>query len=183
MQGTPPRKCRPSNFWGRGSPTQKSTGSTWEREAFRLGGGSLLQATFPFSPLPEVKELVLVPLHAAPEAAVTEIDALYDVYQDVKGRWGATVSASPGGVLGLFFLQHKMVGCELVEELPSTPVLGRHILLFPLAGCPSPGRLQRRLQVRQGGGLALHPPALHQGLPVAHPGHGRYHGDQHRLCL
>ncbi|KAL7979334.1 hypothetical protein Chor_015358, partial [Crotalus horridus] len=41
-------------------------------------------------PQAEVKELVLVPLHAAPEAAVTEIDALYDVYQDVKSRWGAT---------------------------------------------------------------------------------------------
>uniref|UniRef100_A0A8C6X3S4 Deoxyribonuclease n=1 Tax=Naja naja TaxID=35670 RepID=A0A8C6X3S4_NAJNA len=37
-----------------------------------------------------VKELVLVPLHAAPEAAVAEIDSLYDVYQDVKDRWGAT---------------------------------------------------------------------------------------------
>ncbi|XP_026539033.1 deoxyribonuclease-1-like isoform X2 [Notechis scutatus] len=37
-----------------------------------------------------VKELVLVPLHAAPEAAVTEIDSLYDVYQDVKDRWGTT---------------------------------------------------------------------------------------------
>lgn len=74
-----------------------------------LGGGmSLLHAIFPSPPPPsEVKELVLVPLHAAPEAAVTEIDALYDVYQDVKGRWGATVSASPGGALGPFFLQHK----------------------------------------------------------------------------
>uniref|UniRef100_A0A670ZCI4 Deoxyribonuclease n=1 Tax=Pseudonaja textilis TaxID=8673 RepID=A0A670ZCI4_PSETE len=37
-----------------------------------------------------VKELVLVPLHAAPEDAVTEIDSLYDVYQDVKDRWGTT---------------------------------------------------------------------------------------------
>ncbi|XP_070811551.1 deoxyribonuclease-1-like [Pituophis catenifer annectens] len=41
-------------------------------------------------PQAAVEELVLVPLHAAPEAAVTEIDSLYDVYQDVKDRWGAT---------------------------------------------------------------------------------------------
>ncbi|XP_006873938.1 PREDICTED: deoxyribonuclease-1-like 2 [Chrysochloris asiatica] len=33
-------------------------------------------------------EFVLVPLHAAPHQAVTEIDALYDVYLDVIDKWG-----------------------------------------------------------------------------------------------
>ncbi|XP_060642720.2 deoxyribonuclease-1-like [Anolis sagrei] len=40
------------------------------------------------TPLTELGELVLVPLHAAPNDAVLEIDALYDVYLDVKHRWG-----------------------------------------------------------------------------------------------
>ncbi|XP_044513941.1 deoxyribonuclease-1 isoform X1 [Gracilinanus agilis] len=34
-----------------------------------------------------VKEFVIVPLHAAPKDAVTEIDALFDVYLDVRLRW------------------------------------------------------------------------------------------------
>ncbi|XP_036890327.1 deoxyribonuclease-1-like 2 isoform X2 [Sturnira hondurensis] len=38
------------------------------------------------------KELVLVPLHAAPHHAVAEIDALYDVYLDVINKWGTDVS-------------------------------------------------------------------------------------------
>ncbi|EDL22318.1 deoxyribonuclease 1-like 2, isoform CRA_a [Mus musculus] len=33
------------------------------------------------------KELVLIPLHAAPHQAVAEIDALYDVYLDVIDKW------------------------------------------------------------------------------------------------
>uniref|UniRef100_A0A8C5S672 Deoxyribonuclease 1 like 2 n=1 Tax=Laticauda laticaudata TaxID=8630 RepID=A0A8C5S672_LATLA len=131
-----------------------------------------------------VKELVLVPLHAAPEAAVTEIDCLYDVYQDVKDRWGATVSNPLGGSRAPpFLIQHKGGNLWAGGTVAIPPEPGRHILLFPLAGCPPPGRLQCRLQVRPGGGLALHPPALQQGLPVAHPRHGRYHGDQHHLCL
>nr|XP_037845850.1 deoxyribonuclease-1 isoform X5 [Chlorocebus sabaeus] len=36
----------------------------------------------------EVREFAIVPLHAAPEDAVAEIDALYDVYLDVQERWG-----------------------------------------------------------------------------------------------
>ncbi|XP_062820602.1 deoxyribonuclease-1 [Anolis carolinensis] len=40
------------------------------------------------APQTELGELVLVPLHAAPNDAVLEIDALYDVYLDVKHRWG-----------------------------------------------------------------------------------------------
>ncbi|XP_054848918.1 deoxyribonuclease-1 [Eublepharis macularius] len=39
-------------------------------------------------PYTEVKELVLVPLHAAPSEAVAEINALYDVYLDVISKWG-----------------------------------------------------------------------------------------------
>lgn len=38
------------------------------------------------------KELVLVPLHAAPHHAVAEIDALYDVYLDIIDKWGSDVS-------------------------------------------------------------------------------------------
>ncbi|XP_008843493.1 LOW QUALITY PROTEIN: deoxyribonuclease-1-like 2 [Nannospalax galili] len=34
-----------------------------------------------------MKELVLIPLHAAPHQAVAEIDALYDVYLDVIDKW------------------------------------------------------------------------------------------------
>lgn len=41
-----------------------------------------------FSPFTEVREFAIVPLHAAPADAVTEIDALYDVYQDVQKKWG-----------------------------------------------------------------------------------------------
>ncbi|XP_029426027.1 deoxyribonuclease-1 isoform X2 [Nannospalax galili] len=41
-----------------------------------------------FSPFTEVREFAIVPLHAAPADAVTEIDALYDVYLDVRKKWG-----------------------------------------------------------------------------------------------
>ncbi|XP_011805568.1 PREDICTED: deoxyribonuclease-1 [Colobus angolensis palliatus] len=39
-------------------------------------------------PFTEVREFAIVPLHAAPEDAVAEIDALYDVYLDVQEKWG-----------------------------------------------------------------------------------------------
>ncbi|KAM9094794.1 deoxyribonuclease-1 [Sarcophilus harrisii] len=39
------------------------------------------------SPTTEVKEFVIVPLHAAPNDAVVEIDALYDVYLDIRQKW------------------------------------------------------------------------------------------------
>nr|XP_055195651.1 deoxyribonuclease-1 isoform X2 [Nyctereutes procyonoides] len=39
------------------------------------------------SPLTEIKEFAVVPLHAAPLDAVAEIDALYDVYLDVRHKW------------------------------------------------------------------------------------------------
>lgn len=38
-------------------------------------------------PSTAAKELVLIPLHAAPHQAVAEIDALYDVYLDVIDKW------------------------------------------------------------------------------------------------
>ncbi|XP_037669501.1 deoxyribonuclease-1 [Choloepus didactylus] len=40
------------------------------------------------SPFTQVREFVIVPLHAAPTDAVAEIDALYDVYLDVLKKWG-----------------------------------------------------------------------------------------------
>ncbi|KAL0617250.1 Deoxyribonuclease-1-like 2 [Plecturocebus cupreus] len=42
------------------------------------------------------RELVLIPLHAAPHQAVAEIDALYDVYLDVIDKWGTDVSPPLG---------------------------------------------------------------------------------------
>lgn len=39
----------------------------------------------------EVKEFAIVPLHAAPLDAVAEIDALYDVYLDVRQKWDMEV--------------------------------------------------------------------------------------------
>lgn len=39
----------------------------------------------------EVRDFAIVPLHAAPTDAVTEIDALYDVYLDVRQKWGLEV--------------------------------------------------------------------------------------------
>ncbi|XP_031216868.1 deoxyribonuclease-1 [Mastomys coucha] len=41
-----------------------------------------------FSPYTEVRVFAIVPLHAAPTEAVSEIDALYDVYLDVWHKWG-----------------------------------------------------------------------------------------------
>lgn len=42
-------------------------------------------------PSTAAKELVLIPLHAAPNQAVAEIDALYDVYLDVIDKWNTDV--------------------------------------------------------------------------------------------
>ncbi|XP_053576944.1 deoxyribonuclease gamma [Bombina bombina] len=39
------------------------------------------------APKTEIKEFVIIPQHTTPEAAVREIDELYDVYLDVKGKW------------------------------------------------------------------------------------------------
>ncbi|XP_053325143.1 deoxyribonuclease gamma [Spea bombifrons] len=39
------------------------------------------------SPHTEVKEFIIVPQHTTPEAAVREIDKLYDVYLDVRQKW------------------------------------------------------------------------------------------------
>ncbi|KGL78144.1 Deoxyribonuclease-1, partial [Tinamus guttatus] len=39
------------------------------------------------SPHTQLQEFVLVPLHANPNNAVAEIDALYDVYMDVISKW------------------------------------------------------------------------------------------------
>ncbi|KAL6464911.1 hypothetical protein MHYP_G00272280 [Metynnis hypsauchen] len=39
------------------------------------------------SPTTEVKEFVIIPIHTTPEAAVKEIDELYDVFQNVSQHW------------------------------------------------------------------------------------------------
>ncbi|KFP12018.1 Deoxyribonuclease-1, partial [Egretta garzetta] len=39
------------------------------------------------SPTTQVKEFVMVPLHAEPRSAVNEIDMLYDVYTDIVNKW------------------------------------------------------------------------------------------------
>ncbi|XP_029433306.1 deoxyribonuclease-1 [Rhinatrema bivittatum] len=41
-----------------------------------------------YSPISVVAEFALVPLHAAPKDALREVDALYDVYEDVIRNWG-----------------------------------------------------------------------------------------------
>lgn len=46
-------------------------------------------------PSTAAKELVLIPLHAAPHQAVAEIDALYDVYLDVIDKWNTDVGTPP----------------------------------------------------------------------------------------
>ncbi|XP_066131327.1 deoxyribonuclease-1-like 2 isoform X1 [Saccopteryx bilineata] len=53
------------------------------------------------------KELVLVPLHAAPHHAVAEIDALYDVYLDVIDKWGTD---------DMLFLGDFNADCSYVRE-------------------------------------------------------------------
>lgn len=39
----------------------------------------------------EIKDFVIIPIHTPPEAAVKEIDELYDVYQNVSRRWQSQV--------------------------------------------------------------------------------------------
>ncbi|XP_042095646.1 deoxyribonuclease-1-like 2 isoform X1 [Ovis aries] len=124
------------------------------------------------------KEFVLIPLHAAPHHAVAEIDALYDVYLDVIDKWGTDVSAprpqGPASPPRPHPGRSRAPGLatESQTRLPPCP-----------AGHPVSGRLQRRLQIREGAGLAGHPPAQQRGLQVAHPGQRRHHGGQLGLRL
>lgn len=39
----------------------------------------------------EIKDFVIIPIHTPPEAAVKEIDELYDVYQNVSQHWESQV--------------------------------------------------------------------------------------------
>ncbi|XP_062444398.1 deoxyribonuclease-1-like [Rhea pennata] len=41
------------------------------------------------SPHTQLEEVILVPLHANPNNAVAEIDALYDVYADITSKWAS----------------------------------------------------------------------------------------------
>ncbi|CAI5791817.1 deoxyribonuclease-1-like isoform X2 [Podarcis lilfordi] len=58
------------------------------------------------APQTQVGELILVPLHAAPEEAVAEIDALYDVFLDVRDKWGTE---------DMLFLGDFNAGCSYVR--------------------------------------------------------------------
>nr|XP_023472325.1 deoxyribonuclease-1-like 2 isoform X2 [Equus caballus] len=60
-----------------------------------------------FSAPSSAKELVLIPLHAAPHHAVVEIDALYDVYLDVIDKWGTD---------DILFLGDFNADCSYVRE-------------------------------------------------------------------
>ncbi|XP_021005450.1 deoxyribonuclease-1-like 2 isoform X1 [Mus caroli] len=59
------------------------------------------------SPSTAAKELVLIPLHAAPHQAVAEIDALYDVYLDVIDKWNTD---------DMLFLGDFNADCKYVKE-------------------------------------------------------------------
>ncbi|XP_005869404.1 PREDICTED: deoxyribonuclease-1-like 2 isoform X2 [Myotis brandtii] len=59
------------------------------------------------APSSAAKELVLVPLHAAPHHAVAEIDALYDVYLDIIDKWGTD---------DMLFLGDFNADCSYVKE-------------------------------------------------------------------
>uniref|UniRef100_F7F2T5 Deoxyribonuclease n=2 Tax=Ornithorhynchus anatinus TaxID=9258 RepID=F7F2T5_ORNAN len=58
------------------------------------------------SPSTEVKEFVIVPLHAAPAEAVKEIDALYDVYLDIISKWNMD---------NILFMGDFNAGCSYVS--------------------------------------------------------------------
>lgn len=59
------------------------------------------------APSSAAKELVLIPLHAAPHHAVAEIDALYDVYLDIIDKWGTD---------DMLFLGDFNADCSYVKE-------------------------------------------------------------------
>ncbi|XP_034988095.2 deoxyribonuclease-1 isoform X1 [Zootoca vivipara] len=58
------------------------------------------------APQAEMGEVTLVPLHAAPNEAVAEIDALYDVFLDVRDKWGTE---------DMLFLGDFNAGCSYVR--------------------------------------------------------------------
>ncbi|XP_053159024.1 deoxyribonuclease gamma isoform X2 [Hemicordylus capensis] len=60
-----------------------------------------------YSPKTVVKDFVIIPLHAAPETAVQEIDELYDVYLDVKQYWKSE---------NFIFMGDFNAGCDYVAK-------------------------------------------------------------------
>ncbi|XP_010074460.1 PREDICTED: deoxyribonuclease-1-like 2, partial [Pterocles gutturalis] len=60
------------------------------------------------APRTKVEEFVLVPLHSAPHDAVTEIDALYDVYLAIVNKWGTDMS-------NIMFLGDFNADCAYVQ--------------------------------------------------------------------
>ncbi|PKK24485.1 deoxyribonuclease-1 [Columba livia] len=59
------------------------------------------------SPTTQVEEFVMVPLHAEPSNAASEIDALYDVYIDVVNKWATN---------NILFLGDFNAGCSYVAS-------------------------------------------------------------------
>ncbi|OCT61689.1 deoxyribonuclease-1 [Xenopus laevis] len=54
-----------------------------------------------------IEDFVLIPLHSAPKDAVREIDALYDVYEDVWNKWQTD---------SMIFLGDFNAGCSYVTD-------------------------------------------------------------------
>lgn len=96
----------------------------------------------------EVRDFAIVPLHAAPTDAVTEIDALYDVYLDVRQKWDLEVRPSYDNGLYWPHLSLDQQACLLV---------GHHVH----------GRFQCWLQLRHFLPVVFHPPSDKPRLPVA----------------
>ncbi|OCT56900.1 hypothetical protein XELAEV_18004262mg, partial [Xenopus laevis] len=59
------------------------------------------------APSTDVKEFVIIPQHTTPEAAVREIDELYDVYLDVKEKWDSE---------NFIFMGDLNAGCSYVPK-------------------------------------------------------------------
>uniref|UniRef100_Q68EQ0 Deoxyribonuclease n=1 Tax=Xenopus tropicalis TaxID=8364 RepID=Q68EQ0_XENTR len=59
------------------------------------------------APSTDVREFVIVPQHTTPEAAVREIDELYDVYLDVKQKWNSE---------NFIFMGDLNAGCAYVPK-------------------------------------------------------------------
>lgn len=73
------------------------------------------------SPFTTVREFAIVPLHAAPADAVTEIDALYDVYLDVRKKWDLE---------DIMFMGDFNAGCSYVSSSQWSSIRLRTSRLF-----------------------------------------------------
>lgn len=73
------------------------------------------------SPFTTVREFAIVPLHAAPADAVTEIDALYDVYLDIQKKWDLE---------NVMFMGDFNAGCSYVSSSQWSSIRLRTSSLF-----------------------------------------------------